>query len=71
MGERLTEAQRATLEHCPDWSAPYEIAYRRNAATGKVIDLQGQCNSLGWLRNRGFVEYAACNHVFRITPAGR
>jgi hypothetical protein len=68
---RLTEAQQQTLQACQDWSAPYEVAYRRHDLTGDIIDLGGQCSVLGRLRNLGLVEYAMCNDTFRITPAGR
>jgi hypothetical protein len=68
---KLTEAQRQTLEACPDWSASFEIAYRRHDMSGQIIDLGGQQNILGRLRNLGLVEYGMCNDTFRITEAGR
>lgn len=71
MSERLTKARRETLQHCPDWSAPYEVTWRRHKATGEIISLTGTEISLGWLRNRGFVEYGRANGTFRQTAAGR
>lgn len=68
---KLTEARRATLLACPDWSAPFEIAHRRHDATGEIVDLGWQLQTLGWLRNRGFVEYGPPNNTYRLTPAGR
>lgn len=68
---KLTDAQRDTLRACMDWAAPYEIVYHRNDATGEIIDLGGQRNILGRMRNLGLVEYGACNDTWRITPAGR
>ncbi len=66
---KLTKAQREILEHCSDWSAPFEIANRRHAATGEPTEL---CeNVLGRLRNLGFVECHRGNWTFRITDAGR
>jgi hypothetical protein len=39
--------------------------------SGQIIDLGGQQNILGRLRNLGLVEYGMCNDTFRITEAGR
>ena len=68
---KLTKAERATLTACPDWSASYEIAHRRNDATGEIVDLGGQHNILVQLRKRGLVEYGPPNNTWRITPTGR
>lgn len=68
---KLTKAQTDTLKACPDWSAWYEIMYRRHDTTGQFIDPAGQRQILSRLRNIGLVEYARSNDVFRITPAGR
>lgn len=68
---KLTDAQRDTLLACVDWAAPYEIAYHRNDATGEIIDLGGQRQILGRLRNLGLVEHGMCNNTYRITEAGR
>lgn len=68
---KLTDAQRDTLRACPDWAAPYEIAMHRNDATGEIIDLGGQRQILGRLRNLNLVEYGMCNDTYRITEAGR
>lgn len=67
----LTKGQRSTLAACPDWSAAYEVVLRRHDATGEIIDLGGQIQILGRLRNLGFVEYGMCNDTYRITDAGR
>lgn len=71
MTGKLTKARRETLEHCPDWSAPYEINWRRHEATGEIVSLTGTEQALGWLRNRGLVEYGPPNGTYRITDAGR
>lgn len=68
---KLTDAQRNTLQACSDWAAPFEITSYRNDATGEIVDLGGLRNTLGWLRNRGLVEYGMMNDTWRITPAGR
>jgi hypothetical protein len=67
---KLTKARRETLEHCPDWSAPFEIAYRRHEATGEIVSLLGTEQAIGWLRNQGLVEFGWENGTYRQTPAG-
>lgn len=67
----MTPARLATLRHCLDWSAPFEIAHRRHAETGEIVDLGGLRNTLGWLRNRGLVEYGMANDTYRVTVVGR
>jgi hypothetical protein len=71
MSERLTKARRETLQHCPDWSAPHEVTWRRHKATGEIISLTGTEISLGWLRERGLVEFEALSGAYRQTAAGR
>jgi hypothetical protein len=72
MGERkLTKAMRETLQACPDWSAPFEVMWRRHEATDEIIDPTGSLQILGRLRNLGLVEYGWQNGTFRITAAGR
>ena len=71
MSGELTKARRETLEHCPDWSAPFEILWRRHEATGDIISMTGLEQTLGWLRNRGLVEYGPGNSTYRQTDAGR
>lgn len=71
MAGKLTEAQRQTLEACADWSAPFEVMFRRHDRSGEIIDPSGQRKILGRLRNLGFVDYGMCNDTFRITDAGR
>ncbi len=68
---KLTKAQRETLKHCPDWSAPFEIMYRRREATGEVVSPYGLRTTLGRLRNLGMVEYGPPNDTYRITLEGR
>lgn len=46
MGGRLKKMQRATLESCPDWSAPYEIASRRLKAGEQSVCPRGLRNTL-------------------------
>lgn len=69
--ERLTKAQRETLAACADWLAPFEIMQRRHQTTGEIVCPRGLRNALGFLRNRGLVEYGRCNDTFRLTQAGR
>lgn len=72
MGTKLTKAQRETLEACPDWSAPYEVAKRRRDAN-PLLMVYGASSQrmLVYLRSLGLVEFGAANNTFRITDAGR
>ena len=47
MSEKLTKAMRATLPHCLDWSAPFEIMYRRHDATGEIVEPAGLAEHAG------------------------
>lgn len=67
----LSVAQRQTLEACKDWSAPFEIAYRRHEQTGVIVDLGGQRQILGRLRYLGMIKYGPPNDTYRITNLGR
>lgn len=67
---QLTRAEMQTLLCCPDWSAPFEVMYRRHDLSGEIISPSGQRRILGRLRNLGFVEYGMPNDTYRITPAG-
>lgn len=68
---KLTKARRECLEACPDWSAPFEITWRRHEATSEIVSPAGTEQALGWLRNQGLVEYGIENGTYRQTPAGR
>lgn len=68
---KLTKVLRECLEACQDWSAPFEILWRRHEATNDIICPRGNRNALGRLRNLGLVEYGAANGTYRSTPAGR
>lgn len=71
MASKLTKAMRECLEACPDWSAPFEIMWRRHETTDEIVDPRGNRNALGRLRNLGLVEYGPPNDTYRITDAGR
>lgn len=68
---KLTKSRRETLECCPDWSASFEIVFRRNGRSGDIVSLTGTEQALGWLRNRGLVEVHPGNGTYRQTDAGR
>lgn len=67
----MTPAQRQTLDACKDWSAPFEVMFRRHDLTGEIVDPRGQRQILGRLRTLGLVEYGMCNDTWRITETGR
>lgn len=69
--KELTRVQREVLTHCPDWSAPFEINWRRHEATGEIVSLTSTEQALGRLRNLGLVEHSPANDTYRITEAGR
>jgi hypothetical protein len=66
----LTKAQRETLECCPDWSAPFEVADRRRGRGTNVFSRRAEV-MLRSLTKRGLVEFGKPNGTYRITPAGR
>ena len=67
---KLTKAQRETLECCPDWSAPFEVAERRRALGTNVYSRRVE-GMLRMLERRELVKFGRPNGTFRITALGR
>jgi hypothetical protein len=67
---KLTKAQALILPHCPDWSAPYEVAARRWAGSS-ISNPTRAYILLIELHKLGMVEYEPANGTYRITEAGR
>lgn len=68
---KLTKAQRECLAECLDWSAPYEVTWRRHVASGQIVSPTGTEQALGRLRNLGLVKYSMAQGTYRATDAGR